>query len=312
MGASFRSFNVLGVVVNTHRFGGPWTAEKLTALRKYLEAYRRIFTANDKARYFQTIYVDAFAGTGNWQESNVARDDDNDLFAADDQPEVNDFRKGSARISLELSSPFDRYLFIDKNRSHVKQLESMVQTEFESLNPRCKFWQGDANDLLREFCTTHFDWKKWRAVVFLDPYGMSVSWNTIRLLAETKAVDLWILFPLAQGVNRLLTRQGEPPEGFANRLTEVFGTDDWRTEFYSSSAQSDLFSSENRLKKVATFDTIAEYWIAKLKNVFPGVSARPRFLRNSRGSPLFLLCFAASNAKGAKAALNIANDLLDA
>lgn len=298
--------------MSTHQFGGPWTTEKLTALRKYLEAYRTIFTGNEKARYFQTIYVDAFAGTGDWQESNLSELGAGDLFPSEDQPDVDDFRKGSARISLELQRPFDRYIFIDKSRQHVQQLESMVLSEFATLHPRCKFWRGDANDLLREFCTVHFDWKKCRAVVFLDPYGMSVSWNTIQLLAKTQAVDLWILFPLAQGVNRLLTKQGEPPAGFARRLTDVFGTDGWRTEFYSSSAQSELFDSENRLEKVATFDSIAKYWILKLSELFPGVAARPRFLRNSRGSPLFLLCFAASNPKGAGPALKIANDLLDA
>ncbi|MGH6935589.1 MAG: hypothetical protein ACRED2_05285, partial [Methylocella sp.] len=47
-----------------HAFGGAWTQRKLQCLRKYLEAYRAIFTANKRARYFRTWYVDAFAGTG--------------------------------------------------------------------------------------------------------------------------------------------------------------------------------------------------------------------------------------------------------
>ena len=298
--------------MTTHTFGGPWTSEKLTALRKYLEAYRMIFTRNEKARFFKTIYVDAFAGTGDYQHTTEADGDADSLFATDDQKQVDEFRKGSARIALELDSPFDQYVFIDKKRDHVSQLRAMVGNEFPALENRCRFWNGDANDLLRELCQVHVDWKKSRAVVFLDPYGMSVSWNTIRLLAETKAVDLWVLFPLAQGVNRLLTRGKEPPEGFARRLTDVFGTDAWRTEFYQKATQTDLFSTEDKIEKVATFDSIAALWIQTLKQVFKGVATRPRFLRNSRGSPLFLLCFAASNPKGAKAAINIANDLLDA
>ncbi|MCI0591458.1 MAG: three-Cys-motif partner protein TcmP [Gammaproteobacteria bacterium] len=45
-------------------YGGKWTERKLTSLRKYLAAYRTIFTRNPKAKYFTTWYVDAFAGTG--------------------------------------------------------------------------------------------------------------------------------------------------------------------------------------------------------------------------------------------------------
>lgn len=294
-----------------HKFGGPWTSEKLTALQKYLKAYRMIFTRNEKARHFKTIYVDAFAGTGDYQHTTEAGSEEDSLFATDDQTQVDEFRKGSARIALELDSPFDRYVFIDKKLDHVNQLRAMVGREFPALENRCQFWNGDANDLLRELCQIHVDWKKSRAVVFLDPYGMSVSWNTIRLLAETKAVDLWVLFPLAQGVNRLLTRDREPPAGFARRLTDVFGTEAWRTEFYQKAAQTDLFGAENQVEKIATFDSIAALWIKRLKEVFEGVAMRPRFLRNSRGSPLFLLCFAASNPRGAKPALNIVDDLLD-
>lgn len=271
-----------------------------------------IFTRNEKARYFKTIYVDAFAGTGDYQHSTESEVDPDSLFASDDQTQVDEFRRGSARIALELASPFDRYVFIDKKQDHVNQLRTMVRSEFPALESSCQFWNGDANDLLRELCMYHVDWKIWRAVVFLDPYGMSVSWNTIRLLAETKAVDLWLLFPLAQGVNRLLTRDKEPPAGFARRLTEVFGTDAWRTEFYQKAAQHDLFSLEGQVEKVATCESIAAFWTKRLTEVFQGVAPRPRFLRNSRGSPLFLLCFAASNPRGAGAALSIANDLLDA
>jgi len=47
-----------------HSFGGDWTEDKLARLRKYLTAHRTIFTRNERARYFTTWYVDAFAGTG--------------------------------------------------------------------------------------------------------------------------------------------------------------------------------------------------------------------------------------------------------
>jgi three-Cys-motif partner protein len=45
-------------------FGGSWTEKKLKILQGYLKAYGTIFTAKEKARFFNTFYVDAFAGSG--------------------------------------------------------------------------------------------------------------------------------------------------------------------------------------------------------------------------------------------------------
>lgn len=46
--------------METHRFGGTWTEEKLAALREYLSAYTQILKNKRLTRY----YIDAFAGTG--------------------------------------------------------------------------------------------------------------------------------------------------------------------------------------------------------------------------------------------------------
>ena len=37
---------------------------------------------------------------------------------------------------------------------------------------------------------------------------MQVQWDTMKAIAETKAIDLWILFPLGVAVNRLLKKDG--------------------------------------------------------------------------------------------------------
>jgi hypothetical protein len=43
-------------------------------------------------------------------------------------------------------------------------------------------------------------------------YGMQVDWTTVEAIARTKAIDLWVLFPLGIGVNRLLTKSGDIPD----------------------------------------------------------------------------------------------------
>ena len=139
---------------------------------------------------------------------------------------------------------------------------------------------------------------------------MEVEWKTIACIAQTQAIDLWILFPLGQAVNRLLTRN-HPPEGtWADRLTRFFGTDDWKEAFYRERQQMGLFETQDTLVKEANFDSIGEYFINRLKTIFVGVAEKPLPLRNSRNIPIFLLCFAASNPKGAPTAVKIAQHIL--
>jgi len=57
--------------MSEHIFGGDWTSEKLERVRKYLQAYTTIFHRNERARFFTTYFVDAFAGTGDRKDSNV-------------------------------------------------------------------------------------------------------------------------------------------------------------------------------------------------------------------------------------------------
>jgi hypothetical protein len=52
--------NVGEAMMETHQFGGPWTVEKLDALRAYLIGYAQAL----KNQPFRRHYIDAFAGTG--------------------------------------------------------------------------------------------------------------------------------------------------------------------------------------------------------------------------------------------------------
>src|SRR5207248_10863849 len=90
------------------------------------------------------------------------------------------------------------------------------------------------------------DWSRWRAVVFLDPYGMQVEWPTIEAIATTRAIDVWILFPLGMGANRLLTRKLEDiPDVWRRSLDRIFGTNEWQNRFYETrSSTLNMFNPE--------------------------------------------------------------------
>jgi|HubBroStandDraft_6_1064221.scaffolds.fasta_scaffold08232_3 three-Cys-motif partner protein len=149
-------------------FSGPWTQQKLEILSKYLRAYRLIFDKNPKARFFETSYVNAFAGTGEIPRPMLRGffKDDPDLLKAEEE-----FRKGSVKRALEVDPPFHHYVFIEKDSDKCKELEALKK---EHPKRDIKIICDDANTALLNWCK-QLDTKKARAVVFLDPLGACVD-----------------------------------------------------------------------------------------------------------------------------------------
>jgi len=294
----------------THRFGGDWTTEKLNVLGKYLVGYTTALQNQPSSdRPFLKAYIDAFAGTG-YRE--VRREEQSDsasqglLFPDLAESEPQALLEGSTRLALQVEPRFDRYIFIERSAARCAQLE-LLKSEFPRLANDVRIQQGDANVEVQALCRK--DWRSHRAVLFLDPYGMQVEWTTLEAVAATKAIDLWLLFPLGIGVTRLLKRSGDISESWRRRLNVLLGTDNWYEEFYRVERRG-LFDDENeRVIKAAT-ETIGRYFNDRLKTLFPAVAEQPKVLRNSANCPLYLLCFAAGNDKGAPIALRIANHLL--
>jgi len=286
-------------------FGGGWTERKLEKVRKYLPAYMSVLTGKG----FTTGYIDAFAGTG-YRELRNSCPEEPGLFGDLEDSDIETYRDGSARIALETYPPFDKYVFIEKDADKCRKLED-IRAEHPELATKISIRNCDANTEISAMCAPQISWKRHRAVMFLDPFGMQVSWDTIKIIAATKAIDLWYPFPISS-VNRLLENHFCQHKEFADCLDRVFGAIDWRDAFYRPSAQASLFGDLPDLRKDASFSAIGDYIIARLKSIFPGVVEKPYILSNSKNSPLFMLCFAVGNPnpKALGPALRIARDIL--
>jgi three-Cys-motif partner protein len=172
-----------------HQFGGDWTTRKLEILARYLGDYRTAL----KNQKFKVAYIDAFAGTGYRTPQATDKSASSFLFADLAAAEPQSLLDGSARLALQVQPPFDRYVFIERDRDRCEGLESLRST-FPDLAPSIDIRPGDANQVIQEMCA--LDWRRHRAVLFLDPYGMEVEWETIEAIARTKAIDMWLLFSL--------------------------------------------------------------------------------------------------------------------
>ena len=167
----------------------------------------------------------------------------------------------------------------------------------------------DANLFLKRWCD-ETDWKRWRAVVLLDPYAMDVPWTTIEALARTQGIDLWWLFPCG-AFNRLLTRGAKPLQSWRDALTRICGTDTWEQRFYEVQTHDGLFGPMQTEQKISSFAGINAFLRERLESIFVGVAKQPLYLANSQNTPIFMLFFAASNPKGAATATRIANWIIE-
>ena len=267
-------------------FGGIWTEAKLRVIESYLEFYATAL----KRQKFQLCYIDAFAGSGR--------------IELNDGTEVD----GSAIRALKYN--FDAFLFAEKKRQVIKELEDRVNSDFPDVAKRVTFKNEDCNDVLMKIDEKDWLGGHWRGVIFLDPYAMQLSWECLERISNTKALDVWYLFPFS-AVNRNLNRNKKIHEANKKIISKILGTDDWEEAIYKESDQMTLFDQVDYEKE----DTqgIKNYILDRLRSVFPTVSDNAVLLKNAKNSPYFLLCFAGSNPsqKAKSLSLKVADYLLD-
>lgn len=284
------------------QFGGSHTERKLEAVASYLQAYVTVM----KKQRFKLSYIDAFAGSGASQplpKSEAAALLDVEIYDA------TAIIEGSPIRALEVDPPFDRYIFIDANAENVRSLESLIA---ERGVENCRVLEGDANAHLISLSKFLGNERFERAVVFLDPFGLSVRWETVAALAATEKVDLWYLVPVLA-----MSRQIKGDGTFlpsANKIDEIWGSNGWRAKAVRESEPiEDLFGAiDSRFEKVARAEQFSEMFRERLAEVFAGGVAK-QYLRLGRGNlHEFSLMFACANPSqaAAGAALRIANHIL--
>lgn len=218
-------------------------------------------------------YVDAFANVGAYQDA-----------------ESQELVDGSPIVALKSEPSFDEYWFIERSQVREERLRARVAAE--APDRQVRHFRADANAVLRNEVTTHFRYeRRTRALVFLDPYGFQVEWQSVVALAETRAVDIFVNFPI-MAVNRLLDRD-EAPDAQRRALIETgMGPSDWLDRIYH--VQPDLFGEVRGQRDRLDAAQVAEAYIANLGQLFRHVSI-PVFMRNSINAPLYALVLASHN-----------------
>ncbi len=200
-------------------WGGLWTKVKLEVVDRYLKFYA---TALKKTRY-NLWYIDGFAGDG--------------------------FSYGG-----ELGSPlralayerFNKFVFIDKSKKCIYSLRDIVYKKFPEQYHKVEFICGDVNDIIPRIIDPNWRNNN-RGVVFLDPFGFQVKWKTIQNLANSRAIDLWLLIPVESMMRLLFKDYSKIPPSIIRRLEQFTGLSENNIKeiFYNKPKQPTLFDNLN-------------------------------------------------------------------
>jgi three-Cys-motif partner protein len=265
------------------RSWGYWTRAKLQMLSDYLAGF-----ATASKGQAERVYLDAFAGEGSGL----------DRLTGEEFP-------GSARIALEAgeSAGFTRFRYFEKGQRRAGDLEAQLQRDY--LDRDIKVYEGDCNktipDALAELKA--LNWAP--TFAFVDPDGMEVAWDTLRVLADHKRgyrssgstkpeykVELWMLFPTSGTVRTLALKEEKVSDADIARATRLFGTDGWKP-IHELRVGGSISGAEAREEYVNLMR-----W--RLEHVLRYRFAHPFELKNTKGSTLYHMIFATDSDAGTR------------
>lgn len=282
-------------------WGGPWTEKKLEAFEKYVKAYLSIM---NNFPYWKTIYFDGFAGSGDRGKQN-----DELMFQLSITDDETKIYQGAAERVIQIKHPkaFDYCYFIEKDAESSNKLKERLSQVSISENTQLVFRSEDCNGEIDKLAGALNDKSnKLAALIFLDPFGMHINWESIAKLKGSRS-DVWILIPTGVIVNRLLDRKGKLKS--MKTLTSFLGMneEEIRNAFYRTHTHPSLFGEEIEVveKVLDPINHIARIYIDNLKGIWEHVTETPLRLNNSKGRPIFHFVCASNNKNAVKIAQQI-------
>lgn len=260
---------------------GQWSEIKHEILQSYAGAYTRIVSNSASIRRY--VYIDCFAGAG------IGRD-----------RETGELLPGSAyRMLLNIDPPFSEYHFIELDPAKAEHLRGLFGDD-----PRVHIHVGDANEILPTQVLPRCRYQDFaRALCLLDPYGLSVNWDTVALMGRMGSIEIFYNFMIVGANRNVLWRDGPQRRDL---LTRVFGDEaTWMQAAYRE--VTNLFG-EQLYEKIRGNEPLIQAFRRRLKDVagFTHV-LDPIPMKNSQRAVIYYLFFATQNDTGRKIVADILN-----
>lgn len=254
---------------------GAWSELKLEILSAYGSAYTKAF-ANDRG--LRKFYIDGFCGAG----VHISK-------ATKGQIE------GSPARALKVRPPFDRYYFIDINDAKTDYLKQTCgdRTDVE-------IHTGNSVAYLKALLPTIQYEKYNRALCLLDPYGLHLDWEVVRLAGQSRAIDMFLNFPVMDiNRNAIWRNPDKVPKGGVERMTRFWGDESWRDAAYADSPQQEMFGDPKKIKQGN--EAIVRSFQKRLNKIggFEFVTD-PLPMKNQKQAVVYYLFFASAKPVAAK------------
>jgi three-Cys-motif partner protein len=259
---------------------GYWSQLKLDIVKDYATAYSIILAKQPRIRH---VYIDAFAGAGVHQLKSTG-----------------ELVPGSPLNALAVEPPFTELHLVDLDGAKIDNLRQLTAGRNDVF-----IHQGDSNEvLIREvFPRVRYDQFK-RGLCLFNPYGLTLNWEVIARAAATRAIEIFLNFPIMDmNRNALWSNPAGVAEDDRRRMTAFWGDESWKDVVYR--AQPTLFGDEDLIKAGGNAD-IVKAFRERLRTVagFEEVP-EPIPMRNSKNATVYYLFFASHNKTGAKIARHL-------
>src|ERR1035437_10510809 len=261
---------------------GAWSVLKLEIIEKCGAAYTKSFVNAPRLKKF---YIDGLSGAG----AHVVK-------------RTREQIEGSPPRSLKISPPFDEFYFIDLDADKTAYLEKLCAGRKD-----VHIHTGDTNPYLKTLLPTIQYQKYNRALCLLDPYGLHLDWEVIALAGQSKAVDMFLNFPVMDMNRNAIWRHPDkmPQEG-VERMNRFWGDESWKQAAYAQSPQQSLFFAPDLLKQ--SNETIVAAFRKRLKEVAGfNFVPDPLPMKNSTNAVVYYLLLASPKAVAQKIVTDIFN-----
>lgn len=197
---------------------GAWTREKYVHLFHYMQ----LFSRGMKNLWEKRVYLDLYSGPGCcW----LARTDK--------------VYKGSPLLALSVQHPFDKYVFCEKNPSHLLALQKRIsslhtQAEIEYISGDC----DDNVDFIISKLPMYSREMRVLTFCFVDPFDLSLHFRTIKKLAGARRIDFLVLLALAMDGNRNVKNYLNPKN---EKIDMFLESPDWRQRWETVRLRDDSF-----------------------------------------------------------------------
>ncbi|MGA7614076.1 MAG: three-Cys-motif partner protein TcmP [Thermoanaerobaculia bacterium] len=246
---------------------GDWAEEKY----RLVECYANLFATSMKNRWECRNYIDLFAGTGRAQIRGTQK-----------------IVRTAAIRALEVTAPFDRYVFCELDSTRLGALRQRVERSHTERSVR--FIEGNTNDRVDEIVAAiPLPTPGFRVLTFCfaDPYQLAnLQFETIRKIAS-RFVDFLILIPTGMDPGR--NEQNYVAER-SQVVAQFIGRENWRESWRNE-------------RQVGFGDFVAREFgesMRRLGYLFGGLHETHLMRNTKRKSPIYRLAMFSRNDLGEK------------